>query len=122
MRRLLPLVAALAFAVPAAAMAAAAPFEVPLDQAVRLPLRGGAVEVVVGSPRYLDVTVIDSSTVLVHGKELGVTNMVIYDGLGRPVFNQKVAVVVPTGDQVSVIRGAKETAEFVCVGRCRPTK
>ena len=120
MRRLTPLLAVLAAAVPAAAAMAAAAFEVPLDQAVRLPLRGAAVEVVVGSPKYLDVTVIDPSTVLVHGKELGVTNLVVYDAGGRPVFSQKVAVVASGGDQVSVLKGGKESAEYVCAGRCRP--
>ena len=117
MRRLL--LAALA-AAPSLAFAAATPgFEVPLDHAVRVPVRGAAVEEVVGSPKYLDVTVIDTSTVLVHGKELGVTNLVIYDAGGRPVFNQQVAVVAPSGDQVSVFKGPKDSTEYVCVSRCR---
>ena len=120
MRRLIPFLAALA-AVPALAAAATAGFEVPLDQAIRVPVRGDAVEVVVGSPKYLDVTVIDPSTVLVHGKELGVTNLVIYDAAGRPVFNQQVAVVASNGAQVSLFKGPKESAEYVCGDRCRAT-
>ena len=121
MRRLLLLLTAVA-AAPALAAAATSGFEVPLDQAVRLPIRGDAVEVVVGSPKYLDVTVIDPSTVLVHGKEIGVTNLVVYNGAGKPVFNRLVAVVASNGDQVTVFKGPKDSAEYVCGDRCRASK
>lgn len=93
---------------------------VPLDHVVRLPLSGSAAEVVVGSPKYLDVTVVSPRTVLVHGKALGVTNLIIYDGAGRTVYNERIAVVAHAGEEVSVFRG-KQTEDFVCSGGCRPT-
>jgi hypothetical protein len=118
MRRLPAALAALALAATGLAAQAAT---VPLDHAVRLSLSGPAAEVVVGSPKFLDVTVVDPRTVLVHGKELGVTNLIIYDQAGRTVFNERVAVVAPSGEAVSIYRGA-ETTDFVCNGACRPSQ
>jgi len=118
MRRLSAALAALAIA---AFGGAAQATVVPLDHVVRLPLAGGAAEVVVGSPKYLDVTVVNSRTVLVHGKELGVTNLIIYDRAGRTVFNERISVVAPMGEEVSVYRGAEAT-QFVCDSSCRTTK
>ena len=117
-RRLPAAVAALlAVAAPVAALA----MPVPLDHAVRLPLRRPAAEVVVGSPKYLDVTVVDPTTVLVHGKEFGATNLIIYDAAGRVVFSDRMTVVAPEGADVSVHR-ATESAEFVCSATCRRTQ
>ena len=107
-------------ALAAAAPVAAAALPVPLDHAVRLPLRGPAAEVVVGSPKYLDVTVVDPATVLVHGKELGATNLIIYDAAGRVVFSDRVAVTAPEGEQVSIYK-AGQPSEYVCTGTCRAT-
>ena len=117
MRRLLFIVAALASAAPAFSQAAEGDLTVPVDQVVRIPLRGLAAEVVVGSPRYVDVSVVDSRTVLVHGKDVGVTNLMVYDPEGRVVFNKRLVVLAPTGDQVSVFRAAKGT-EYSCGDRC----
>lgn len=118
MRRLTAALAALAIAAFGAAAHAAV---VPLDHAVRLTLAGAAAEVVVGSPKYLDVTVVDSRTVLVHGKELGVTNLIIYDRAGRTVFNERISVVAPMGEEVSIYRGAQAT-QFICDSSCRTTQ
>ena len=116
MRRLLLAAAAFAAVMPLQA-AAGDGLSVPVDQAVRVPLRGPAAEVVVGSPRYVDVTVVDSRTVLVHGKDIGITNLVVYDPSGRPVFNDRIVVMAATGDQVSVFRAAKGY-EYACGDRC----
>jgi Flp pilus assembly secretin CpaC len=114
--RLPAALAALAFT--AAAPVAALAMPVPLDHAVRLPLRGPAAEVVVGSPKYLDVTVVDPATVLVHGKELGATNVIIYDAAGRVVFSDRLSIVAPQGEQVSIYK-AGQASEYLCGSSCR---
>lgn len=105
MRFVIPLVVAAL----AAASTAQAAVRVPVNQAMRVSLRGQAADVIVGNPAIADVNVLDGRTVYLVGKQTGVTNLVILDGAGRTLFSDTVVVGNATGaggsDTVTIARG-----------------
>lgn len=101
----------------APAVATAQTVTAPLGQAVRLPVRGIAADVVVGDPKIADVTVVNPTALFVSGKGYGATNLIVLDGVGRTLFSGK--IIVPAGDpgQVTVQRG-REMQAFYCSPSC----
>lgn len=105
-------------AAPAAAMAQAAPMNVEIDQATRVPLRAPAGSVIVGNPQIADVTVVDSNTLYITGKGYGVTEVVAVDAIGRTVFQRQIVVTDGAGaGRVRMWRGAQST-EMACGSSC----
>ncbi|PHP69197.1 hypothetical protein CSC94_03610 [Zhengella mangrovi] len=66
--------------------------EVSMNQAKIIKLARAADTVVVGEPKIADVTVKDSSTIVLTGKGFGVTNLVILDKEGAPIVDEQVFV------------------------------
>ncbi|MHB8529575.1 MAG: pilus assembly protein N-terminal domain-containing protein [Caulobacteraceae bacterium] len=110
---------ALMFAVLLAAPlpAAARSLRVSIDQAARIGLSKPAHDVVVGNPAIADVTVMDAHHLMVVGKGYGVTNLIVIDEAGRPIFNRQVVVGPPDANHVSLHRGV-DTSEYACSPRC----
>jgi Flp pilus assembly secretin CpaC len=120
MRRLEAALAVLIIAAtPAMAQAAGRSVSVPLDQVTRLNLAGRAASVIVGNPSIADVTVVDERTLYVSGRGGGVTEIVVLDRTGAPIYEGDVVVTAPNDSQVSVWRGAQVT-EMACAGVCSP--
>src|SRR5262249_52986334 len=84
-----------ALAVPAAA---APGLTVALDHSERLNVSRPAGSVIVGNPQVADVTVVDPNTVYVSGRGYGVSEIVVLDPLGRPVWKGDVVVTAPMGN------------------------
>ena len=108
----------------AAAVLAAAPswadnLVVSVDHSVRLTMDGQASSVVVGNPQVADVAVIDTHTVFVSGRSVGLTDLVVLDPLGRTIFARDISVTRPGVGVVSVYRGA-EMSELACSPSCSP--
>ena len=116
MRFVLPLIAASLMA-----SAASAAVNVPVNQALRVSLRGQAADVIVGNPQIADVNVLDGRTVYLVGKQTGITNLVILDGAGRTLFSDTVVVGnVGTGrniDTVSIAQG-RSVQDVTCSPVC----
>src|SRR6185312_6766755 len=113
MRKLaLSLVLALA---PAAALAGS--LEVPLDQSAFVALPGPAHNVIIGNPAIADVSVPDERHLIVTGKGAGVTNLVVTDAAGRPIFDRTIVVGAEPGDRVALINGGQVT-QYTCAPRC----
>ena len=110
---ILGLVAAL---LPISAFAAA--FNVPVDQARRVPFSGIAASVSPGNPAIADVNVIDERTILVVGKKAGVTNLIVLDRAGRTLFNEQVLVSEGDASTITVSRGGA-TATYACAPSCQ---
>ena len=72
----------------AAASATEAGIEVAMNQAKIIKLTRAADTVVVGEPKIADVTVKDSTTIVLTGKGFGVTNLVILDQEGAPIVDE----------------------------------
>ena len=119
MRRLSAFVAALAFSASAGA-ALAESLAVPLNQVVKLGVRGQATDVMIGAPEVADVALIDGSTLAVTGKAYGSTNLIVLDANRRVLFSGPVTVTGAAG-QVTVFRGVEER-KYACVNRCEAVR
>lgn len=106
MIRFLAFTAALAagLAAGASASAAEAGIEVAMYQAKIIKLTRAADTVVVGEPNIADVTVKDSTTIVLTGKGFGVTNLVILDPEGTPIVDEQVYVRRSVEQSVRVYR------------------
>jgi hypothetical protein len=97
--------------------AAAQTITAPMGQAVRLPIRGSASDVVVGDPKIADVTVVSPTALFVAGKGHGATNLIVLDAVGRTLFNGRVLVPAADPGQVTIQRG-REMKAFFCSPNC----
>ena len=88
----------------AAASATEAGIEVAMNQAKIIKLTRAADTVVVGEPKIADVTVKDSTTIVLTGKGFGVTNLVILDQEGAPIVDEQVYVRRSQQQSVRVYR------------------
>lgn len=96
----------------------AAAFNVPVDQARRVPFSGIAASVSPGNPAIADVNVIDERTILVVGKKAGVTNLIVLDRAGRTLFNEQVLVSEGDASTITVSRGSA-TSTYACSPTCQ---
>jgi len=101
-----------------AAPAFAAPVTVPLDQARRIPFAGQAASVLTGNDKIADVAVVDERTVVVFGKQRGMTNVIIFDRAGRPLFESEVLVAASDATALVVNRGGAATT-YACTVTCQ---
>jgi hypothetical protein len=115
--RQLALSLALALA-PAAALAAT--LAVPLDQSALVTLAAPAHNVVVGNPAIADVAVADQRHIIITGKGQGVTNLVVTDAGGRPIFDREIVVGAQAGGRVALISGPQITS-YTCAPVCEPS-
>jgi hypothetical protein len=116
MRRSFALLAFAAIAGATPALAGAS-LTAPLGQAVRIPIRGVASDVVVGDTKIADVTVVGPSALFVSGRGYGSTNVVVMDAGGRTLFDGRVYVPASSAGQVTVIRGKSQSA-VLCTPNC----
>ncbi|MFP1630151.1 pilus assembly protein N-terminal domain-containing protein [Zhengella sp. ZM62] len=98
------LAAGFAFQAGAPASAAEAGIEISMYQAKIIKLTRAADTVVVGEPKIADVTVKDSTTIVLTGKGFGVTNLVILDPEGKPIVDEQVYVRRSQNQSVRVYR------------------
>jgi hypothetical protein len=114
MRKLaLALLAALA---PASVLAAS--LAVPVDHAVRVRLAAPASDIIVGNPAVADVVLADSRHLVITGKTLGVTNLIITGVNGRLLLDRELVVAKPQLGHVTVINGPNPLV-YACAPECR---
>jgi Flp pilus assembly secretin CpaC len=93
--------------------------EVVLDLARILKLDEPAKTIVIGNPAVLDATVTDERTLVLTGKVLGMTNMIVLDGEGDEVANMMINVV--QGRHIVTVHRGSQKETYNCAGACRPT-
>jgi Flp pilus assembly secretin CpaC len=93
--------------------------EVVLDLARILKLDEPAKTIVIGNPAVLDATVTDERTLVLTGKVLGMTNMIVLDGGGTEVANMMINVV--QGRHIVTVHRGSQKETYNCAGACRPT-
>ncbi|WP_374575444.1 pilus assembly protein N-terminal domain-containing protein [Phenylobacterium sp.] len=121
MRRLLfAAFAAATLAAPAAALSASAspPLVVQMDQATRVMLRGPIRDVVIANPKIADVNVLDDRSLVVLGKAVGTTSLLVVDPAGRVLTDRQVIVSTSDEGRMSYYRGGAAVQEFACSPRC----
>lgn len=117
--------AAMALALSAAPATAGTPVEVGAGQAVLLLLDHPARQVIIGDPSIADVTVESPTRVVVFGKRLGGTSLMVLDGSHRPVLDALVVVQAGGAGSVTITYGAGKdvkaggmSAVFACATTC----
>lgn len=88
------------------------------DQAKMLNIAGQAGTVVVGNPNIADVSV-RGTQVFVHGKNQGMTNVIVLDREGNQLAMLEVNVDTAGGNPIAVF-GAGRRYSYNCVPACEP--
>lgn len=78
--------------------------EISMNQAKIVKLARPADTVVVGEPKIADVSVKDSTTIVLTGKGFGVTNLVVLDAQGSPIVDEQIHVRRTLTNSVRVYR------------------
>jgi len=89
------------------------------DEAKLISLGGEAATVVVGNPSIADVTVRGSS-IFVHGRGYGSTNLIILDKESNQIANLDVTVMQGGNNNLTVFRGGGKYS-YVCAPQCQVT-
>lgn len=101
---------------PAAALAAT--MDLPLDHSAFVTLPAPAHNIIVGNPAIADASVVDQRHIIVTGKGAGVTNLLVTDAGGRPIFDREIIVGGVTGGRVALIAGGQGVTTYNCAPVC----
>ena len=85
------------------------------SQVVRIPRPADTV--VVGDPDIADVVLQDATTLVLTGKNLGETNLIILDEAGDPIVDETIVVAPPLNTTVSVFT-PEGRSDFRCSPDC----
>lgn len=99
--------AAIMLAVASTSAMAGNGISVQVNQAKIVKLARPADTVVVGNPNIADASVQDAETIVLTGKDFGVTNLVVLDEAGKPIVDEQVSVSRDTTDTVRIYRRAR---------------
>lgn len=90
-----------------------------LDFAKLLSFEQPARTIIIGNPAVVDGTLNDEYTLVLTGKSVGTTNMIVLDGESQEILNTTVSVVGNARQLTTVHQGATQQVYF-CDGPCRP--
>jgi len=90
-----------------------------VDQARLIRLEKHSSEVIIGNPSIADVSVQSSKVLVLTGKSAGLTNLIVLDGRGNEVLNEKIYVKADDVRQVTLSRGANRET-YTCSPDCSP--
>lgn len=96
----------------------AAPISLNLDQSRPLLLKNNATGVVVGNASIADVIVHDSRTIIIMGKSVGTTHVLILGEKGKTLFSGNVTVNAGENDELLTIQKGLEIKTSLCKTRC----
>ncbi len=90
---------------------------VTLDYAKILKFDRQARTIIIGNPGIVDGTMSDPSTIVLTGKAVGTTNVIVLDMAGQEISNFAVQVARSNKQLTVVHHGAAQQA-FSCIGSC----
>jgi Flp pilus assembly secretin CpaC len=90
-----------------------------LDFAKLLSFDQPARTIIIGNPGIVDGTLSDEYTIVLTGKAVGATNMIVLGEAGREIANLHVVVSANTRQITTVYQGATQQI-YSCVDTCRP--
>lgn len=88
-----------------------------LNQAKIVKLSAAAATVIIGNPEIADATVRDAHTLVLTGRGFGQTNLVILDGGGNPILDERIAVSRENDTALRIYRQA-EIDTYSCEPYC----
>lgn len=92
---------------------------VTLDFARILSFREPARTIIIGNPGIVDGTLNDEATLVLTGKAVGVTNLIVLGEAGRELANLRIQVLANSG-QITTIHNGTTQQTYSCVDTCRP--
>lgn len=95
------------------------PIVVRMDVAMVMRLTVPANTVVVGNPGIADVAIHDRQTLIITGKLVGATNLVVLDGKGKVIAEEMIHVERIQAGYVSIQRGSSRYT-YACTPHCNP--
>jgi Flp pilus assembly secretin CpaC len=95
------------------------PIGVTLDFARILAFPHPARTVVIGNPAIVDGTLSDEHTIVLTGKAIGTTNMIVLGEGGQEIANLAVSVFA-NSNQVTTVYSGTQQQIFSCSETCRP--
>jgi len=90
-----------------------------LDFAKILSFAQPARTIIIGNPGIVDGTLSDEHTIVLTGKAVGTTNMIVLGEAGVEVANLRVVVSANTRQLTTIYQGANQQV-YSCVDTCRP--
>jgi Flp pilus assembly secretin CpaC len=89
-----------------------------LDFAKILSFSEPARTIIIGNPGIVDGTLNDESTLVLTGKTVGVTNMIVLGEAGRELASVRVQVIANSSQATTIYNGAAQQV-YSCVDTCR---
>lgn len=93
------------------------PISVTMDRAKVMRISSPAETVIVGNPGIADALIHDRQTLIITGRMVGVTNLVILDRQGQPIADEIISVEKIQQNLVTVQKGSKRES-FFCTPHC----
>lgn len=93
---------------------------VEIDRAQILRLDQPAGSIIIGNPAIADAAVQDVRTLVLTGKSVGSTNLIILDADGKEVLNQIIDVLSPASAAMTMYKGPTRQS-YSCAPVCEPT-
>lgn len=93
------------------------PITITIDRAKVMRLPAPADTVIIGNPGIADATIHDRMTLILTGKIVGMTNLVILDAKGNPIADEVLSVNKVQDGLVTVQRGS-ERYSYNCTPNC----
>jgi Flp pilus assembly secretin CpaC len=75
--------------------------------------------VVIGNPAIVDGTLSDEHTIILTGKSIGTTNMIVLGESGREIASLAISVFANSNQVTTVYSGTEQTV-YSCSETCRP--
>jgi len=75
--------------------------------------------IIIGNPGIVDGTLSDDHTIVLTGKSVGVTNLIVLGEGGREVLSAVVSVT-PSSDRTTTVYSGAALKTFSCAGPCKP--
>ena len=88
-----------------------------LNHAKVLKLDRPVSKVIVGNSKVADATVADAQTIVLTGKAFGTTNLVLLDGEGNALLDERILVSIDEGNTVRMFRQTERTV-LSCTPSC----
>lgn len=110
---------AIAFVALFAAASGANELRVSIDQASIVKLDRPGAEVIIGNPSIADVSVQSGKVMVVTGKSIGLTNLMVMDVAGEIIYDSKVSVTIDPKHLVAVNKGSIHQT-YSCAPTCSP--
>ncbi len=92
---------------------------VTLDFARVLSFSEPARTIIIGNPGIVDGTLNDEATIVLTGKAVGVTNLIVIGEAGWELANLRIQVLANSSQITTIHNGAAQQI-YSCVGSCRP--